>query len=181
MAISLAAMMRAFTAKFACAVLLLHFAFASSGEPLPEIAWARKAGSGESEQGRAIAADANGNIYVAGYFSETTSFGTTNLVSSGTEDVFVAKYTPSGALLWARRAGGNEYDEGRGIAVDASGNVYVTGLFQNTASFPGTNLSSSGASDVFVAKYNTQGTLLWARKAGGNGYDEAYALAIDGA
>lgn len=180
MAISLATMMRAIT-KVASVVVFLHLVIASLAEPPPEIEWARKAGSGESEQGRAIAADASGNIYVTGYFSETTSFGTTNLVSSGTEDVFVAKYTPAGALLWARRAGGNEYDEGRGIAVDGSGNVYVTGLFQNTASFPGTNLSSSGASDVFIAKYNTQGTLLWARKAGGNGYDEAYALAIDGA
>jgi hypothetical protein len=152
---------------------------ASFAEPLPEITWARKAGSGESEQGRAIATDASGNIYVTGFFSETTSFGTTNLVSSGTEDVFVAKYNPAGTLLWARRAGGNEYDEGRGIAVDSGGNVYVTGLFQNNATFAPTNLNSSGGSDVFIAKYDTQGTLLWARKAGGDLFDEAYALALD--
>jgi hypothetical protein len=160
-------------------MIFLHLVITLLGEPLPEIVWARKAGSGESEQGRAIATDTTGNVYVTGYFSETTSFGATNLVSSGTEDIFVAKYNPGGTLLWARRAGGNEYDEGRGIAVDGSGNVYVTGLFQSTATFPGTNLNSGGASDVFIAKYNTQGTLLWARKAGGNGYDEAYALAVD--
>lgn len=148
-------------------------------EPPPDIAWARKAGSIDSEQGRAIAADTNGNIYVTGFFSDTTSFGTTNLVSAGENDIFVAKYDPAGNLLWARKAGGNSYDEGRGIAVDSAGNVFITGHFQGTATFTSTNVNSSGESDVFIAKYNSQGTLVWVRKAGGNDFDEAHALALD--
>ena len=63
-------------------------------EPPPEIAWARKAGGTDSEQGRAIAVDTNGNIYVTGVFSDTTSFGTTNLVSADSDadhDQHIAK------------------------------------------------------------------------------------------
>jgi hypothetical protein len=161
-------------------VSMLGFStFLLCAEPPPDVAWARKAGSSDTDQGRAVAVDTNGNIYVTGFFSGTTSFGPTNLTSSGTEDIFVAKYTAAGTLLWVRKAGGASYDEGRGIAVDANGNVYVTGLFQGTATFTSTNMSSSGESDVFLAKYNNQGTLLWVRKGGGNSFDEAHALALD--
>ena len=142
---------------------------------------AQKAGGADSDRGQAVAVDASGHVYVTGYFSETSSFGPTNLVSSGTEDIFLAKYEPEGALLWARKAGGPDYDEGRGVAVDAAGNVYVGGLFQGTAAFGSTNLNSAGQSDVFLAKYTPAGNLLWARAAGGKDYDEAHGLALDGA
>jgi len=158
--------------------LVLATGFAAA-EPPPDFAWARRAGSADSDQGRSVAVDAAGNLYVTGFFAGTASFGATNLVSSGLEDVFVAKYSSDGTLLWARKAGGSSYDEGRGIAVDATGNAYVAGLFQGTATFTSTNVTSSGQSDVFVAKYNAQGALVWVRKAGGNSFDEAHAIAID--
>ena len=90
--------------------------------------------------------------------------------------MFVAKYAPDGTLLWARSAGGIDTDRGLGIATDRGGNSYVTGRFLLTATFGAgeaneTVLTAAGDFDVFVAKYASDGALLWARSAGGTGFD----------
>jgi len=125
---------------------------AVAAELPPDFLWTRRAGGSDMDTGCGVAVDGSGNVFVTGYFIGTNMFGTTNLISSGAEDVFVAKYDSAGTLLWARKAGGSAYDEGRAIAVDAAGNAFVAGLFQGTASFGATNLSSSGQSDIFLAK-----------------------------
>ncbi|MDX9776786.1 MAG: SBBP repeat-containing protein, partial [Petrimonas sp.] len=95
----------------------------------------------------------SGNCYVTGNFNGTASFGATNLTCSGDYDIFVAILNTSGAWQWAVQAGGAGTDQGNSIAVDSSGNCYVTGYFSGTASFGATNLTSSGGDDIFVAKY----------------------------
>jgi hypothetical protein len=83
-----------------------------------------------------IAVDASGNSYVTGGFEGTATFGSTTLESSGSQDIFVAKLDNRGNWLWAKKAGGTDSDYGYGIAVDASGNSYVTGYFYSaTATF----------------------------------------------
>ena len=148
--------------------------------PSPSFLWAQRGGGATNTQAQAVALDRSGNVIVTGFFMGTCAIGNTNLVSNGLEDIFVAKYDPGGNFLWARQAGGSGYDEGRGVATDSSGNIYVTGLFQSSAAFGPTNLSSSGQSDIFIAKYDPSGSLLWARPAGGKDYDEARAIAVDG-
>jgi len=150
-----------------------------SAQTTPDLLWARKAGSIDSDAGYAIAADSAGNIYVTGAFYATNDFGPVKLVSAGLSDIFVAKYDADGNLVWARRAGGTSYDEARGIAVDGAGNAYITGFFQLTANFAPTNLVSTGQSDVFVAKYDPAGSLQWARRAGGNDFEEGHAICMD--
>ncbi|HKQ37974.1 MAG TPA: SBBP repeat-containing protein [Verrucomicrobiae bacterium] len=145
----------------------------------PDLLWARRAGGNDSDTGHSIAIDLSGNVYVAGAFYAMNDFGAVKLTSAGLSDIFIAKYDPDGNFLWARRAGGTGYDEARGIAVDASGNAYVTGLFQLTANFAPTNLVSAGQSDVFLAKYDPAGNLQWARRAGGNDFEESHAIRID--
>ena len=142
---------------------------------LPDFLWAHRIGGAGDQEIRAAAADPAGNMVVTGLTTDTNSIFT----SAGLEDIFLAKYDSAGALLWTRRAGGIGYDEGRGVATDAAGNIYVGGLFQNTASFGTTNLTSSGESDVFLAKYDPSGTLLWVRKAGSADFDEAHSIAVD--
>ena len=154
---------------------------AGAADPPPDFLWARRAGGGQADAGRAIAVAPDGSIVVTGQFQGTSAFGPTSLTSAGEEDMFVAKYDPAGNLLWARRAGGSAFDQGLAIATDGVGNVLIAGFFQGTASFGSTNLNSSGESDAFLAKYTPDGGLLWVRKAGGNGSDEAYGLAVDGA
>src|SRR5260370_23005516 len=141
----------------------------SAAEPPPDFLWAVKAGGSDIDTGYGIAADASGNVYVTGFFSGTASFGNTNLSSSGSEDIFVAKYDAAGTLQWARPAGGSACYESLGIAVDRTGNVFVTGFFQGNASVGPTNLSSTGQSDVLVAKYDAAVNRVWelqARSAG---------------
>lgn len=154
----------------------LRTAFAQSS---PDLLWARRAGGIDSDTAYATAIDASGNIYVAGAFYATNDFGTVKLTSAGLSDIFIAKYTADGNFLWARRAGGTSYDEARGVAVDSAGNAYLTGLFQLTASFAPTNLVSAGQSDVFLAKYDSAGNLQWARRAGGNDFEESHAIRLD--
>lgn len=151
----------------------------AAAEPPPRFLWAHAAVGTTDEEALAVATDPAGNVVVTGYFSGTETIGNSNFVSVGAEDIFLVKYDATGNFLWARQAGGSGYDEGHGVAIDNSGNVYVGGSFQNTASFGVTNLISSGSNDVFIAKYSPSGDLVWARKAGGSGNDAAYGLALD--
>ena len=141
--------------------------------------WAKQAGGTYWDEGCDIAIDSSGNSYVTGFFKETASFGSTNLTSSGQDDIFVAKLDSSGNWLWTKQAGGTNYDGGYSIAIDSSGNSYVTGYFRGTASFGNTTLTSSGQDDIFVAKLDSNGNWLWAKKAGGTNNDEGHGIATD--
>jgi len=143
--------------------------------------WAKQIGGTSSgDSGRAIATDANGNIYVTGYFEGTATFGSISLTGSGDyEDIFVAKIDANGNWLWAKKAGGSSEDYGYGIATDAVGNCYVTGCFNGAATFGSSTLTSSGNEDIFVAKLDSYGNWLWAKKAGGTGDDSGLSISID--
>jgi hypothetical protein len=97
----------------------------------------------------------------------------------------VAKYALDGTLLWATSAGGDTSGEGgRDIAADAHGNTYVTGLFSVMATFGAdeaneTVLTTSVPYDAFVAKYASDGTLLWATNAGGSSNSQGLGIATD--
>src|SRR5690606_36964948 len=110
-----------------------------------------------NESGSVIAVDADGNAYVAGTVggrSGDIGFGTYALHVPCGPGAFVAKYTPSGDVLWARVSGGPDEEESWGVAVDAAGNAYVTGHFEQAATFGGHTLSSAGERDAFVARYD---------------------------
>ncbi|NOZ61986.1 MAG: T9SS type A sorting domain-containing protein [Calditrichaeota bacterium] len=152
--------------------------------------WAMRAGGTSGAYGYGISCDGAGNSLITGYFKNTATFGAgesneTTLTSAGSDDIFVAKYDGNGALLWAKRAGGTDYDDGLGIATDGSGNSLVTGMFNGTATFGAgesneTTLTSAGSDDIFVAKYDGNGTLVWAKRAGGTDYDDGNGIATDG-
>lgn len=82
---------------------------------------------------------------------------------------------------WVVSAGGTLHDKTRGIAVDAEGNVLLTGEFTGTATFGDQTLTSAGAMDFFVAKVDPQGKFLWVRSGGGELIDRGYAVATDNA
>ena len=152
----------------------------------PSWVWAKSAGNMWYEEGAAIALDASGNTYITGFYSEfnptpyTISFGVATVTSVLGNDMFVAKYDPLGALVWVRSAGGSGDDRGKGIAVDASGNVYVTGQFSSSSMVLDTiTISTTAGNDAFIAKYNSSGDILWAKKAGGSDDDRANAVSVD--
>ena len=151
----------------------------------PDWLWAERAGGSDRDLGEAIAVDGSGNVLVAGRFRGTAEFGDVTLTSAGEDDVFVAKVDAQGNMIWAKRAGGSGFDRGRGIAVDAEGNALVTGWFNGTAEFGDVTLTSAGGSDIFVAKVDPQGNVVWAQRAGGSSEDILYTdrgvgIAVDG-
>jgi hypothetical protein len=141
--------------------------------------WAKQAGGTGEHYSYGIAVDANGNSYVTGYFWSSATFGTTTLTSIGLNDTFVAKLDSNGNWLWAKQAGGTNYDYGYSIAVDSTGNSYVTGGFEESATFGTTTLTNSGNIDIFVTKLDSNGSWLWAKQAGGTGWFTGHSIVVD--
>ncbi|MFY9975257.1 MAG: hypothetical protein WAK53_13435 [Chromatiaceae bacterium] len=184
-------------AFFWCLVLLTGGLLAPAAQAaVPgDLLWARSAGgAGGFEASVGIAADAAGNSLSTGYFTDSATFGSgeaneTTLTAAGGEfdiDIFVAKYGPNGTLLWARSAGGGDNDRGYSIGVDPAGNALATGEFGGSATFgygePNeTILASAGSWDIFIVQYAPEGTLRWARSAGGLGQDQGRGIVVDAA
>jgi hypothetical protein len=143
--------------------------------------WSRGFGSTSSDYGYAVAVDANGNVYVTGYFYGSVDFGGGVLTSAGSNDLFLASYTPSGQHRWSKRFGSTSSDYGYAVAVDGNGNVYVTGYFYGSVDFGGGVLTSAGSGDIFLASYTAAGAHRWSKRFGGTSSDYGYGLAIDGA
>jgi hypothetical protein len=113
--------------------------------------WSRRLGSDlGGGAGLGVATDANKNVTVTGIFTKTVNLGGTDLVSAGDTDIFVAKYAASGAHTWSKRYGAALPDRGRGAAVDAAGNIVVTGYFSDTVDFGGGALTSAASFDGFL-------------------------------
>lgn len=145
-----------------------------------DFAWVASAGGAKHDKTRCITVDAKGFTYITGEFSGESKFGEHTITSAGDMDYFVAKLDPSGKFLWAHTGGGTQTDRGYGVAVDAKGNVYTTGHYQSAdASFDGQKVSLVGGYDIFVAKYDADGRLLWVKTGGGAGYDYGHGAAID--
>jgi hypothetical protein len=150
--------------------------------------WAGKIGGASVDYGQGIATDPSGNVYVTGFFESLNvdfniGAGTNNL-SSGLRDAFVLKMDASGNYLWAKSFQGSpsQTEEGEAVAVDANGNVYVTGRFDGLTDFnPGTGVSNFTPSnyDGFVCKLNSTGNFLSAYALPGSSGDAAYDIEID--
>ncbi|GAA3999809.1 hypothetical protein GCM10022408_08510 [Hymenobacter fastidiosus] len=161
-------------------------AYVAKFDPQGNLLWARAGGATANGDAYAAAAgtDALGNIYVAGDFSGSLSFGGP-AVSTSNEDIFLFKFTPAGAVTWVRTAGGSATDYAYALATDAAGNAYLTGSIYESATFGTITLANTGAADNedgFVVKYDTQGTVQWAQRFGvaTNG-DSGSSIAVDAA
>ena len=156
--------------------------------PTGGVLWAASAGGTGYDQGLGISTDLNGNVFITGGFtSPTIVFGTTTLTNLyPSNDVFIAKYSPSGTLIWATSAVGVgvKSDKGFGLSTDGSGNVFVTGAFASpTIAFGTTTLTNAlggnDNTDIFVAKYSPSGMALWATSVGGSDTDAGNGISTD--
>jgi hypothetical protein len=140
--------------------------------------WTRPMGGSSFDFVEDLAVDTTGNLYAVGRFAGTVDFradwggGADMKTSAGQSDVFVTKVNADGSYGWTRRIGGTQLDYGEGIAVDATGNVYLTGRFSQTVDFSADwgvapdAKTSSGSYDVFVTKINADGSYGWTRRMG---------------
>ncbi|MBI2968101.1 MAG: T9SS type A sorting domain-containing protein [Bacteroidetes bacterium] len=159
--------------------------FDSSGNYL----WAKGIGSTGPDQSYSIAVDTLQNVYLTGNFLSTADFdpgsGSATILTMGGNDIFFAKYDPDGNYLWAKGIGSASTDVGRSIAVTPAGDIFLSGYFNGTADFdpgPGSlTLSYSGLSDIFLARYDTDGNLQWAKSMGSAGSERGNLVSLDSA
>lgn len=147
-------------------------------------------GGSSPDAGNSIAVDLSGNIYCTGYYSGIADMdpgaGVNQFESlKAGEDIFLLKLNATGNFLWARTAGGANPDQGTGIALDLSGNPFVTGFYNGDANFnplgsgAGGIRAAAGGSDIFVLKFDAAGTFGYVKSFGGTGPDVGYGITID--
>ncbi|MGX7668408.1 SBBP repeat-containing protein, partial [Flavobacterium pedocola] len=149
--------------------------------------WARNMGGTSNDNANCIAVNTNGDVFITGYFQNTADFdpsgATANLSTFGGQDIFIAKYDSAGSYLWAKNMGGASNEYGNSIALDSSSQLFITGFLGGSADFDPSaatdNLTTFGNSDVFIAKYDTNGNYLWAKNGGGTGSDSGYSIALN--
>ncbi|MEJ7735043.1 MAG: hypothetical protein WKG00_38370 [Polyangiaceae bacterium] len=166
----------------ACADDTIHGAGNAGGGPPPGTPlWSRAFGRATALEDVVVAADAQGNVVVAGRFFATADFGGGPVTSPANNyQAFVAKYDAGGALVWLQTPG-DIYEEGIDqVGVDDAGNVYVGGSFRGVMTLGAQTLLSLGqTTNPFVAKLSPAGEWLWARQVRG-GYGTVYSMVVDG-
>ena len=155
----------------------------------PVLTYSTYLGGSNGDEGLGIAVDSSGNAYVTGWTS-STNYPTTNAfqaATGGLQDAFVTKLNAAGsALVYSTYLGGSGGETGFGIAVDSSGNAYVTGQTQSS-NFPTANAFQAAngnpgfsPADAFVAKLNAAGSaLVYSTYLGGSGNDWGAGIAVD--
>jgi hypothetical protein len=129
-----------------------------------------------------IACDAQGRVWASGMFKGKAVVGPHAYATTGAKDsdALLCHYDAAGKLLWSRAGQGPGVDYGLGVATDGKGNAYLTGEFSEGFSLGGKSLRSRGSTDVYAAKFDTEGALVWLKQSGGNGSDNAYVDVMDG-
>jgi hypothetical protein len=154
-------------------------AFAVKLDSSGVLQWNTFMGSSDWDEGRSIAVDGSGNVYIAGMSTATWS-SPVNAYAGGFYDGFAAKLDSDGVLQWNTFMGGQNTDESNGIALDGSGNVYVTGFSESTTWGSPVNAHSGGFSDAFAAKLDNNGVRQWNTFMGSADSDAGNGIAVDG-
>lgn len=149
--------------------------------------WVRGAGGSGNLTHRGNAVNYNNNgIYIAGHFSNSITFGINTLTSIGSDDLFLVNYDVNGNVIWAKRAGGNSDESGISIAVNSNASdIYLVGNFNSPqVIFGSTTLFNASPgpfyyNDVFIAKYDYQGDVVWAKRYGDVDDDRAGGITMD--
>ncbi len=155
---------------------------------VPSFEWAKSVGDTLNDYGKSIICDPSGNVYSTGSFSGIVDFdpgaGVYNLTSAGNFDVYILKLDNAGNFIWAKSVGGVSSDLGASIALDAFGNIYITGEFTGVADFnPGPSLfnltSGFSYTDIFILKLDASGNLVWAKGVGSSSIDHGFSISVD--
>ncbi|MES2478164.1 MAG: SBBP repeat-containing protein [Bacteroidota bacterium] len=165
--------------------------FLSKYDNMGNFVWAKYIGEGASSCiNNVLSFDNKGNLLLAGDFNGNADLdpspGTTFIVGSTSAsfpDSYISKLDTNGDFIWAVPLQGLSVKSAAALASDTSGSVYCSGTFQGTVDFDPTggvlNLSSKGLDDIFVAKYNSMGLVVWAKSIGGIGAEKCKTIAVD--
>lgn len=142
--------------------------------------WVKLAGGADEDAGYAISSDSSGNCLITGYFMGTAGFGLDELNSAGAQDIFIARLTSSGSLLWVKRVGGGGMDYGGDTFSDNNCYCHMIGTFSESFMFENWGFSSEGATDVLIVKLDGSGNLISATSFGSSGVDAGFGIVTDG-
>ena len=154
--------------------------FVARLDPTGKVKWAVSGGGPQYDLPYSIAADSAGNCYVVGAFKDKITVGGVTIKAKGASEAFVLRLGAAGNIVWARTLGGAADDVAEDVALDASGNVHVTGYFTGTAAFGTHTLTAAGKIDVFVARMNSVGQVKWVTRGGGSAsWTHGTGVAVD--
>ncbi|MGC8829316.1 MAG: immunoglobulin domain-containing protein [Verrucomicrobiia bacterium] len=144
-----------------------------------ELIWVKSFGGAGNDSVTSMVVDRKGYLIFAGNYEGVITLDSQTIPSVGGRDIFIAKCSPNGELIWVKYAGGFEDDKVNSIAVDDDGNIFITGAYSRGTRFGNTTLDSLSTPDMFLAKYNSSGELVWVKSFAGAGIQEGKAIAID--
>ena len=143
------------------------------------VTWAARAGDVTDQTALGVAIDAQGNVLVTGSFHGTIDWGGAPLVSAGGSDIFLVKLDAAGKHLWSKRFGDASDQSASAVAVNAAGDVWITGSVIGTVDFGlGPLASADPLADAFLAGFNAGGVALSAKRIGGVSAQRGTALAF---
>jgi len=162
--------------------------FTAKFSPFGKLLWGTYLGGEGDNEGNAITTDTNNNVYITGFTTSQTGIATSGAYNTKPSSVFLVKFTSSGSLAWgtyygATYSAGSGY--GNGITTDANNNIYLTGFTESKSGFATSGayktIGDSIHGDVFLAKFNSSGSLAWGTYYGGSGSDIGYGVTTDAA
>ncbi len=149
-------------------------------DPDGQVCWGTAIGGTGIKRAGAVGADQAGNVWICGFFGGLLTIGDTTLAALGDTDLFLAKYSPEGQLLWALRNGQTADTRATALKVTPEGKAIVGGYFNGNTIIAGTALSANTSDrDAFLSAFDPDGQSLWALKAGGVHDDDLVAIETD--
>ncbi len=147
-------------------------------DPAGNVLWAQGAGGGSNDEAYALAVDADGDIIVAGYYTQDAEFGTFTLLEAGGANIFLAQCDgATGAFQWAKATANDGDERALAIGLDAADNIYAAGFFQgDSLVVGGTTLYSTATDNGWLARYDADGDPVWAQ--GLNARSKAQGIAV---
>jgi Secretion system C-terminal sorting domain/Beta-propeller repeat len=163
-------------------LICYNFSFAQPG-----LYWAKSFGGSGRDEGNSVVVDASGNLYTCGSFVNTVDFdpgaGTANATDQSVRDMYVSKFDANGNFVWTQNygsAGSGRTTVATSMALDATGNIYITGWYKGVVDFGATSLSGGNFENAFVVKLNATGGVIWAKNvASSNGLDKGFSVDVD--
>ena len=153
--------------------------FALKFTPDGALAWLKQFGGAGDDNTYDVQADSSGNVILNGWFAKTVDFGGTTLVSEGSQDQFLAKLSPEGDVLWAKRFGGTGGDGGNEVVVDNAGAIYATAISEGTFTAGQYTYPNQGNQDSYIEKVSPDGSIAYVHATSGAGRERIRAINVD--
>jgi hypothetical protein len=144
-------------------------AWVAKYSPEGTLLWTKQPGTSKWDESNGVATDSQGNVFISGY-----TYGALAGSNKGKFDAWVAKYSPTGTLLWRKQLGSSDSDFSFGVATDSQGNVFISG--RTYGALAG---SYRGRGDAWVAKFRPYGALMWVQQLGTSELDYSNGVATD--